>query len=300
MRRPETQLAAPMQAPCSPHTLALHPAADRTPRPSAPGPQLGLAPCARQLGEDGDDLGYEIAIEQELGYLKGVGATFDAKAKVGRPPQPHPSSSVHPGPSHRTAQHSTAQHSTAQLNSARCARAVQELVLETWKASVVGNGHERVMSAAVPARVAIVGKGPAGRGGAGEGCLPPFTGPRAARLPGLAACMVAARVLAPKRTGGLPVRGARAQVRADHPVQEEPPRLLSQQLPVCSNDGLRKAGEACPLPMLCSIQRASWLGPAPCAGRGGRADRGAGRARRQSRNTRVPRCTVGRVCSCSC
>ena len=172
--------------------------------------------------------------------------------------------------------------------------------METWKASVVGNGHERVMSAAVPARVAIVGKGPAGRGGAGEGCLPPFMGPRAARLPGLAACMVAARVLAPKRTGGLPVRGGRAQVRADHPVQEEPPRLLSQQLPVCSNDGLRKAGEACPLPMLCSIQRASWLGPAPCAGRGGRADRGAGRARRQSRNTRVPRCTVGRVCSCSC
>ena len=119
MRRPETQLAAPMQAPCSPHTLALHPAADRTPRPSAPGPQLGLAPCARQLGEDGDDLGYEIAIEQELGYLKGVGATFDAKAKVGRPPQPHPSSSVHPGPSHRTAQHSPAQHSTAQFSTLR-------------------------------------------------------------------------------------------------------------------------------------------------------------------------------------
>ena len=71
--------------------------------------------------------------------------------------------------------HSTAQHSTAQLNtaqhssarSARCARAVQELVLETWKASVVGTGHERVMSAAVPARVAIVGKGRAGRGGLG-------------------------------------------------------------------------------------------------------------------------------------
>ena len=71
-----------------------------------------------------------------------------------------------------TAQHNTAQHSSAR--SARCARAVQELVLETWKASVVGTGHERVMSAAVPARVAIVGKGPAGRGGAGEGCLPPL------------------------------------------------------------------------------------------------------------------------------
>jgi len=63
------------------------------------------ATVSHKLGEDEDGLAYEIAIEQELGYLKGVGATFDAKAK--------------------------------------------ELVLETWKASVVGTGHERVMSAAV-------------------------------------------------------------------------------------------------------------------------------------------------------
>ena len=187
----------PHAAPCSPDTAARHPAAEpwRTahlgPRPSAPSWPCS---CVRQLGEDEDGLAYEIAIEQELGYLKGVGATFDAKAKVGRGPQPHPSSSVHPGPSrlYRARElvyapcsavhllciytvHSTAQHSTAQLNtaqhssarSARCARAVQELVLETWKASVVGTGHERVMSAAVPARVAIVGKERAGRGGLG-------------------------------------------------------------------------------------------------------------------------------------
>ena len=138
----------PHAAPCSPDTAARHPAAEpwRTahlgPRPSAPSWPCS---CVRQLGEDEDGLAYEIAIEQELGYLKGVGATFDAKAKVGRGPQPHPSSSVHPGPSrlyrarelvyarlcplfccaslvhlhcaqHSTTQHSTAQHSTAQLS----------------------------------------------------------------------------------------------------------------------------------------------------------------------------------------
>ena len=92
-----------MQPQCGPDTLALHPGADGpgAPHTSALGPRPPAwhCSCARQLGEDEDDLAYEIAIEQELGYLKGVGATFDAKAKVGRRPQPHPSSSVHPGAS---------------------------------------------------------------------------------------------------------------------------------------------------------------------------------------------------------
>ena len=90
MRPPETQLATPLQPQCSPDTLALHSGADGpgAPHTSTLGPRLPAwhCPCARQLGEDEDDLAYEIAIEQELGYLKGVGATFDAKAKVGRRP----------------------------------------------------------------------------------------------------------------------------------------------------------------------------------------------------------------------
>ena len=81
-----------LQPQCSPDTLALHPGADGpgAPHTSALGPRPSAPswPCsgARQLGEDEDGLAYEIAIEQELGYLKGVGATFDAKAKVGRRP----------------------------------------------------------------------------------------------------------------------------------------------------------------------------------------------------------------------
>jgi len=52
------------------------------------GNEAGMVPLelratvTQKLGEDEHDLDYEIAIEQELGYLKGVGATFDSKELV--------------------------------------------------------------------------------------------------------------------------------------------------------------------------------------------------------------------------
>ena len=37
------------------------------------------ATVTQKLGDEESDLDYEIAVEQELGFLKGVGATFNSK-----------------------------------------------------------------------------------------------------------------------------------------------------------------------------------------------------------------------------
>ena len=40
------------------------------------------ATVTQKLGDEESDLDYEIAVEQELGFLKGVGATFNSKAEL--------------------------------------------------------------------------------------------------------------------------------------------------------------------------------------------------------------------------
>ena len=166
-----------------------------------------------------------------------------------------------------TAQLSTAQHSTAPLSSARCARAAQELVLETWKASVVGNGHERVMSAAVPARVAIVGKGRAGRGGAGEGCLPPlgaeggsFARPR--RMHGRRTRACAQTHRSPSRTRGGSSSSRPSGSRGTTSPSEPAAAGVLESRPA-------KGGRARPLRFRCSKSVLAW----PCALRGTVAER---------------------------